>query len=71
MAAEMQTHSSGGRMKIGDLVRIPDDERFDDSGLIGLVQWINENYPPTCGLLIENKLAVYDARHVEVINEDR
>ena len=71
MAAEMQTHSSGGRMKVGDLVRIQDDERFDDSGLIGLVQWVNENYPPTCGLLIENEVVVYAIHHVEVINEDR
>ena len=59
-------------MKVGDLVRIDDDPRFDDSGMIGLVQWISERgYPPTCGLLIGNDVAVYDTRFVEVINEDR
>ena len=54
-------------MKIGDLVKIREDERFADSGLIGLVQWVDTKYPPQCGLLIKDKMLIYDARVVEVV----
>ena len=54
-------------MKIGDLVKIREDDRFADSGLIGLVQWVDTKYPPQCGLLIKDKMLIYDARALEVV----
>ena len=58
-------------MKAGDLVQVRIDPGFSDSGAIALVQWVNEQYPATCGLLINNELRVYDLRTVEVICEGR
>ena len=54
-------------MQVGDLVKIREDERFADSGLLGLVQWVDTKYPPQCGLLIKDKMLIYDARAVEVV----
>ncbi|MEC9016234.1 MAG: hypothetical protein VYD37_07100 [Gemmatimonadota bacterium] len=54
-------------MKVGDLVKVREDERFADSGLIGLVQWVDTEYPPRCCLLIEDNMAIYDPRVVEVV----
>ncbi len=58
-------------MKAGDLVQVRIDPGFSDSGVIALVQWVNEQYPATCGLLINDELLVYDLRTVEVISEGR
>ena len=58
-------------MKVGDLVKILGDERFDDTGLIGLVQWVDTQYPPQCGLLVKGNMKVYDTRAAEVISENR
>ena len=57
-------------MKVGDLAKILGDKRFhDDAGLIGLVQWVDTQYPPQCGLLIEGNMKTYDTRSIEVMNE--
>ena len=58
-------------MQVGDLVKIREDDRFDDSGLIGLVKWVNLKYPPQCGLMLGNGVEIYDVRFVEVISENR
>ena len=56
-------------MKPGDLVKIKEDERFDDSGLIGLLQWVSKDYPYTCGIMISGEFMVYRQQFVEVISE--
>lgn len=56
-------------MKPGDLVRVIEDSRFDDSGIIGIVQWVNESYPNECGLLMNGEFEVYAVRHLEVVSE--
>lgn len=61
-------------MKPGDLVQVIEDSRYDDSGLIGVVQWCepgNAFELPAVGLLMEGKIEVYDPKHLEIINENR
>ena len=55
----------------GDLVRVRIDDRYPDSGLIGLVQWVSQQSPPICGVMIEGKVALYDYRQLEVVSESR
>ena len=54
-------------MNVGDLVKIREDKRFADSGLVGLVQWVDTKYPPQCGVLIKDKILIYDTRVVEAV----
>ena len=58
-------------MKVGDLVKIKEDEGFDDSGLIGIVQWVDNEYPGTCEILFSDESAVYCQHFAEVISECR
>lgn len=52
-------------MKASDLVMIKEDKRFDDSGLLGIVQWINED---CCGILMEGGIEVYARKYVKVVS---
>ena len=67
----MQTVNQKHNVDVGDLVRVCIDERYPDSGQVGLVQWASEKYPPTCGVMIKGKIALYDFRQLEVLNEYR
>ena len=55
----------------GDLVKVRIDDRYPDSGQVGLVQWVSEQYPPTCGVIIAGRIALYDHRQLEVVSESR
>jgi hypothetical protein len=55
-------------MKVGDLVKI---RSRDDDNMIGIVTWVNMQYPPNCGILIDGQPVIEDLRVVEVINESR
>ena len=55
-------------MKIGDLVKIRCSPEDEDYNKIGLVTWVNMQYPPNCGILINGKPIIEDLRVVEVIN---
>lgn len=57
-------------MNPGDLAQVKDDGHSPDSGWVGLVQWVNPNYPATAGLLINGELRVYDMRTLEPVNAD-
>jgi hypothetical protein len=54
--------------KEGDLVKIRC--RAEDN-LIGVVTWINLQYPATAGVLIDGENTIQDFRTIEVINESR
>ena len=56
-------------MKPGDLVKVISPEKHTDP--IGVVIWVNEQYPPSCGVLIAGKRSIYDTRIMEVISEGR
>ena len=58
-------------MKIGDLVKVREHEVYEDSGKIGLVQWVDMKYPPQCCVMMESDSHIYDPRHLKVISEDR
>lgn len=55
-------------MKAGDLVKIRD--KADDS-LIGVLLWVDMQYPPQCSILIDGKPGLVDLRVVEVVSESR
>ena len=67
MEAVSQKHG----IDVGDLVKVRIDDRYPDSGRVGLVQWASEQYPPTCGVIIDGAMALYDFRQLEVISESR
>jgi len=52
-------------MKVGDLVKI---RSRNEPNLIGVVTWIDMQYPPQCGILIDGKVILEDQRVVGVIN---
>lgn len=52
-------------MKAGDLVKI---RCKVENNLVGVVTWVNMQYPPNCGILINGDLIIEDLRVVEVIN---
>ena len=58
-------------MKVGDLVEINGNPKYSDYGQVGLVQWVNERYPPQCGVIMNGDTAIYDPRVLKVINESR
>lgn len=61
-------------MKIGDLVRIKPDFRFDDSGEIGIIKWADAHgIYRHCGIYMLNSgiYQVYLQKNVEVISESR
>ena len=67
MEAASQKHG----IDVGDLVKVRIDERYPDSGRVGLVKWASERYPPTCGVIIDGSIALYDFRQLEVVSEGR
>ena len=58
-------------MKVGDLVKINGNPEYSDYGQVGLVQWVNEVYPPSCGVIMNGDVGIYDPRILEVISESR
>ena len=58
-------------MKVGDLVKVRHDPKYIDSDHVGIVQWVREEYPPTCGIVVNGGMSIYDTRLLEVINESR
>ncbi len=64
-------------MKIGDLVRIKHDSRYDDSGAVGVIRWAspttNVHLYCNCGIYLFNTgtIEVYRQDHVELISERR
>lgn len=58
-------------MKVGDLVKIKGNPKYPDHGRVGLIQWVNQQYPPSCCIIMDGDTAIYDPRNLEVINENR
>ena len=58
-------------MKTGDLVKVRHDPKYEDSGHVGIVQWVSEKYPPTCAIIVNGSVSMYDTRPLEVINASR
>ena len=58
-------------MKSGDLVKVRHDPKYEDSGHVGIVQWVRKEYPPACGIVVNGGMSIYDTRLLEVINESR
>ena len=58
-------------MKAGDLVKVRHYPKYTDSDNIGIVQWVSEKYPPTCSIVVNGNVSLYDTRLLEVINESR
>ena len=58
-------------MQIGDLVKVKHDPKYIDSNSVGIVQWVREEYPPVCGVIVNGGVSMYDTRLLEVINEGR
>ncbi len=58
-------------MKAGDLVSVNGNPDYPDHGQIGLVHWVNEVYPPSCGVMMNGKMEIYDTRNLQVISESR
>ena len=54
--------------KEGDLVKIRCRE---EDNLMGVVTWVNLQYPATAGVMIEGEHTIQDFRVIEVINESR
>lgn len=50
--------------KVNDLVKTKDDS-------VGVVTWINLEYPANAGVLVDGKAKIYDFRMLEVISESR
>jgi len=55
--------------KPGDLIKVRSPEKHTDP--IGVVIWVNKQYPPSCAVLIDGKRSIYDTRIVEVISESQ
>ncbi len=58
-------------MQVGDLVKVNGNPKYPDYGQVGLVQWVNEQYPPSCGVIMRGDTEIYDTRVLKVINENR
>ena len=58
-------------MKVGDLVKVKHDPKYVDSDYVGIVQWVREEYPPACGIVVNGGMSIYDTRLLEVINASR
>lgn len=58
-------------MKTGDLVKVRHDPKYEDSDRVGIVQWVSEKYPPTCAIIVNGNMSMYDTRLLEVVNESR
>jgi hypothetical protein len=58
-------------MKAGDLVKVKGNPEYSDYGHIGLIQWVDEEYPPRCAVIMNEDIEIYDPRLLEVINETR
>ena len=58
-------------MKSGDLVKVRHDPKHEDSDHVGIVQWVSEKYPPTCAIVVNGGVSMYDIRLLEVISEGR
>lgn len=60
-------------MKIGDLVQVIEDDRFDDSGHVGVVHWVNDDrqFRGEAGVFMNGAMEVYACKHLEVISESR
>ena len=58
-------------MKAGDLVKVKHDPKHIDSDDIGIVQWVSEKYPPTCAIIVNGSVSMYDTRLLEVFSESR
>ncbi len=58
-------------MKAGDLVKVRHDPKYTDSDSVGIVQWVSEKYPPTCSIVVNGNVSMYDTRLLEVVNESR
>ena len=54
--------------KPGDLVKVRCTMQNDP---VGVVIWVNEQYPPNCCVLIDGKRSLEDLRVVEVIVDSR
>ena len=58
-------------MEAGDLVKVKHDPKYIDSDCVGIVQWVREEYPPACAVVVNGDVSIYDTRLLEVINESR
>ena len=60
-------------MKVGDLVQVIEDDRFDDSGYVGVVHWVNDGSRPggEAGVFMNGAMEVYACKHLEVVSESR
>ena len=58
-------------MKVGDLIKVKHDPKYIDSDSVGIVHWVSEKYPPTCAVVVNGSVSMYDTRLLEVINESR
>ena len=58
-------------MKSGDLVKVRHDPKYEDSDRVGIVQWVSEKYPPTCAIVVNGNMSMYDTRLLEVVSEIR
>ena len=58
-------------MKVGDLVKVRHDPKYIDSGYIGIVKWVKDEYPPACAVIVNGGTSVYDCRLLEVISGGR
>ena len=57
-------------MEAGDLVKVKHDPKHIDYDDIGIVQWVREEYPPACGIVVNGGMSIYDTRLLEVLNEN-
>ena len=46
----------------GDELRVYAPNRF-------VLDWVNEKYPPSLGVMVNGQIKIYDPRHLKVINE--
>ena len=61
-------------MKVGDLVQVIEDDRFDDSGNVGVVHWVNDDREylgGEAGVFMNGAMEVYACKHLEVVSESR
>ena len=56
-------------MKVGDLVQVIEDDRFDDSGYVGVVHWVRPG--GEAGVFMNGAMEVYACKHLEVVSEGR
>lgn len=63
----------GDDLKVGDLVKIKEDEGWDDSGRIGVIYRVSDSYPPTCDIVFSknfsSEIFAYNQEFVEVISD--